>query len=63
MNRFDKLKSMKLEEMADYLNKNVSTPCSVCAYEEDDWYCSNNCQGCVEGIRLWLEGEDDGQNT
>ena len=58
MNRFDKLKSMKLEEMADYLHKNVSAKCSVCAYEEDDWHCFNSCCDCVNGIRLWLEDED-----
>ena len=56
MNRFDKIKAMKLGETADYLYKNVRSPCAICAYEVDDCYCFS-CQ-CVDGVRLWLEGED-----
>lgn len=58
MIRFDKIKNMELGELADYLDKTLNAPCSVCAYDEDDWHCCNNCKGCAEGIRLWLEGED-----
>jgi len=53
MNNFEKIKSMTIEEMADFLDDGCSTYC--------DTYCDygkTGCYGdCHQGIKKWLESE------
>ena len=54
MTNYEKIKSMSVEEMAEFLG---DTPeiCDFCVYEGS---CHNNLNtNCIDGTKLWLEQE------
>lgn len=47
---YEKIKKMKVDELAEYLSNRAG--CAFCIYEfEQD---CNQAIGCVEGIKQWL---------
>lgn len=49
MNNFEKIKTMSIEEMAEYMG------CEACIYNDKDCYTNENL--CNKGIKQWLERE------
>ena len=49
---YDRIKSMSVEEMAEYLSDHWS--CVDCAFEKD---CDDNYISCHKNIKQWLEQE------
>ena len=49
---YDRIKSMSVEEMAEYLSDHWS--CIDCAFEKD---CDDNYISCHKNIKQWLEQE------
>lgn len=49
---YDRIKSMSVEEMAEYLSDHWS--CIGCAFEKD---CDDNYISCHKNIKQWLEME------
>ena len=49
---YDRIKSMSVEEMAEYLSDHWS--CVDCAFEKD---CDDNYISCHKNIKQWLESE------
>ena len=49
---YDRIKSMSVEEMAEYLSDHWS--CIGCAFEKD---CDDNYISCHKNIKQWLERE------
>ena len=52
MTNYDRIKSMSVEEMAEYLSDHWS--CVDCAFEKD---CDDNYISCHKNIKQWLEQE------
>lgn len=50
MTNYERIKSMSVEEIVDFINKNYK--CRKCAYYNK--CCDSNCES---GIKLWLEAE------
>lgn len=68
MNNFEKIKTMDIEEMAEFIEDILSPleepPCAYCAYydeysdaDDEDFNCNRTC---VNGIKQWLETESEG---
>lgn len=57
MNNYERIKSMSLEEMAEFY-ENIA-PCDMCTCDMDN----NSCMavGCKEGIMRWLQSESEEQ--
>ena len=51
---YDRIKSMSVEEMAEYLSDHWS--CVDCEFEKD---CDDNYISCHKNIKQWLEQEVD----
>lgn len=49
MNNYEKIKQMKVDEMANFLSNRAA--CGFCIYEFDE---CNEAIRCVEGIKQWL---------
>ena len=64
---FDRIKAMSVEEMAECINRFliVGGNCErYCAYTKDgrcNKFDNDGKGGCVDGIRLWLESEVQGE--
>ena len=54
MTNFEKIKNMTIEEMAEWMQSDISG-CFCCTYGHD-FTCPNSC---IYGISKWLEGEVD----
>ena len=52
LTNFEKIKQMTIEEMADWLQDDISG-CFCCIYGHD-YTCPNTC---IYGIKQWLESE------
>lgn len=55
MNRFEKIKNMNLEQMADFIMKEIDCDCQLCAWQRYD-----GCEkrgSCFEGHVAFLKEE------
>ena len=58
MNNFEKIKSMTINEMADWIKSNSSYECDFCkgyACDKIPLYSEK----CLDGIKQWLEQEEE----
>lgn len=53
MNNYEKIKSMTIDKMAEFLQDR--SPCDICVCDFDDYKCM--AIGCKDGIKQWLESE------
>ena len=54
MTNFEKIKAMSVEEMAELID---DAPCNFCNYRQKGF--SKCPQKCEEGIKEWLESEEE----
>ena len=62
MTNFERIRSMSVEELASYIFDlgNYSEYCyGHCAYQDNEECPHDEKGGCLEGVRKWLESEDD----
>ena len=52
MNNFEKIKQMNIDEMAKFISSETTT----CKYG-DCYDCEVDTDGCINGIKKWLESE------
>ena len=62
MSNYDKIRSMSVAEMAEYIF-DLSNACEYCyghcAYQDDEKCPQDGGKKCLEGVRIWLEREED----
>ena len=54
MTNFEKLTSMSIEELAEWICYMPADDCNLCKYSGR---CGENKGGCQNGIKEWLESE------
>ena len=56
MNNYEKIKTMTLDEMAEFLTDRSACDTCDCDMEE------NKCMavGCLDGVKQWLQAESEG---
>lgn len=55
MNNYERIKSMTIDEMSEYLY-NSKAPCYFCTHRAKDYDCFNG--DCKQGVKQWLSLEE-----
>lgn len=63
MNNYERIKSMSIEEMAEFLSQQSSACQGICEYcnEITQSYCNWGDDANVFGIKRWLESEGENE--
>lgn len=63
MTNYDCIKSMSVEEMAEFFNGAIDKICfDICKEKTGNKFqCPHECQDCNNCIKQWLESEGEGE--
>ena len=59
MTNYEKIKSLSLDKMAEFLVDNVEMPCEMCPCNVDDYKCTGSNYDCKKTLKKWLKAESE----
>lgn len=55
---YDRIRNMSVEEMTHKIYNHAHNTCRFCVFAKG-WKCTSPLKTCVNGIKQWLEREED----